>query len=527
MIDVAKSYINGLLADSTYVNVTPGMDRDQLIEALTARMTPTLAAFIADNFEVASSINTPEIPLLGSGFDATVWKGRDGTPYAGQVFVSTRGTEPPWVDIWGADVDLAINVAARTQIIDMVNWWLRETTPAGIQAQQIKWDPLREKPGTIGMVEPGVVLADSVAGTGNLVGVTSVQVNGHSLGGHLASSFARIFGGDNSAVGSVRVESIETFNSAGFNGDNAEFFFAQIQGLLGTGLTSFDGVEAKQTNFFAENGIEVTTNTWWFEQMGERIALSQEQGLGTANHSMYRLTDLLALGAALEKLDSTLTIDKLNEMVKTGSNDPAGSLEGVLDALRLMLDPNAERLPVSDAGDSDVARKTYHETLAAWQQSGLFANLAGHLTLTPTTEIANLQSQSKTDFGAFLALYTLSPVVISTTDAGALAALKAIQGDLAVDWQADMNARLYGDTAYEYAFSEQWYADRAGMLAVLMVRNENDLEHEVLQGSGTPVTYRDLGSDTQVGVFLGWGVEILNKQWGEISANAEIYREAA
>ena len=42
-----------------------------------------------------------------------------------------------------------------------------------------------------------IELATTVTATGNLVGVTSVQVNGHSLGGHLASSFARIFGGEN------------------------------------------------------------------------------------------------------------------------------------------------------------------------------------------------------------------------------------------------------------------------------------------------------------------------------------------
>ena len=143
-------------------------------------MTPTQAAYIAANFEVASAINTPEIPVLGSGFDAIVWRGRAGTEFAGQVFVSTRGTEPPGVDIWGADVDLAFNATARTQIIDMINWWLRETTPVGVQAKQVQWDPLRIKPGTAMTLEPGVVLGDAVAGQGHLVGVSSVQVNGHN-----------------------------------------------------------------------------------------------------------------------------------------------------------------------------------------------------------------------------------------------------------------------------------------------------------------------------------------------------------
>ncbi len=292
MTAISNAWVNALLADATYVDVLDEpLNSSDNIRRLGERMTPELATYSAANFEVASAINTPDWPALGSGFDATVWRGRAGTEFAGQVFVSTRGTEPPGIDIWGADVDLAVNVAARSQIIDMVNWWMRETAPAGVAVAQIKWDPLRTKPGTISEIEPGLVLADPVAGTGHLVGTTSVQVNGHSLGGHLASAFARIFGGDTPAGGSVRVESVATFfNSAGFNGGNAEFFFAQIQSLLGTGLPSFDAVEARQTNFFAENGIEVTTNTWWFEQMGTRVALEQEETTGSGDHSMYRLT---------------------------------------------------------------------------------------------------------------------------------------------------------------------------------------------------------------------------------------------
>lgn len=473
MTGIANNFINSLLADATYVNVTASMDRDRVIEALRPRMTSTQAEFIATNFGVASSITSPD----GSGFDATVWEGRPGTEYAGQVFVSTRGTEFPSVDVWGADVDLALNVAARSQIIDMVNWWMRETAPAGVPVAQIKWDPLRTKPGTISEIEPGLVLADSVAGTGHLVGTTSVQVNGHSLGGHLASAFARIFGGDTPAGGSVRVESVATFNSAGFNGDNAEFFFAQIQSLLGTGLSSFDAVEARQTNFFAENGIEVTTNTWWFAQMGTRVALEQEETTGTGNHSMYRLTDLLALGATLEKLDPTLSVEQLNTLVSGGSNLPAASLERTLDALRKALaGPSIQALDSGDAGDNNPTRATFHATLAALQTNPIFESLEGRLNIVQAG--AGLASTAKTDFGAFIALQDLSPFYITGKDAATNAELTTLwQAGRASDhtaWAADRNARLYGDTAYAYSFSEQWYADRSLVLSLLLDRNTHD-----------------------------------------------------
>ena len=489
MNDLNKVYIDALLADATYVNLLQGSSAQDLIEddGLNDRLTPTLAAYIAANFEVASAINTPDAIGVGSGFDATVWRGRAGTEFAGQVFVSTRGTETgAGGQDFFADADLAVSVAARSQIIDMVNWWLREMAPAGVSVQQVEEVSVQtwvENPGfpqPILVSEKKIVLADSAIGTGNLIGVTSVQVNGHSLGGHLASAFARIFGGDTSASGSMRVESINTFNSAGFNGDNAESFFAQIQALLGSGLPSFDPVRDKQTNFFADNGIEVTTNTWWFEQMGERVALNQEEAGGlaaatAANHSMYRMTDLLALGAAFEKLDSTFTIGDLNRLVDGGSNLMAASLEGLLDSLRRMFDPAVISLVAGDEKDSDPARMAYHEALSAWQKTALFTTLAGHLNLTPSAQISNLGAQAKTDFGAFLALQFLSPVVISTTDAAALAALKAVHGQMAIDWQADANARLFGDTAYELSYSDQWFEDRARLLGTVMKVNERDL----------------------------------------------------
>ena len=421
MTTIQKDYINALLADASYVDLTQGMSKDDLILELSERMTPTLAAYIAANFEVASSINSPDIPLLGSGFDATVWRGKAGTAFAGQVFVSTRGTEPPGVDIWGADADLATNVAARSQIIDMVNWWLRGSASTTEQARQLLWqNEIRAADGQI--VQPeGYVLGVPAAGTGELAGVTAVQINGHSLGGHLAAAFARIFGGNTGITGSVDAQGVATFNSAGFNANAAEPFFQQLQAVLGTGLSNFAAVSARQTNFFAQNGINVTTNTWWFTQMGSRVGLNQEETTGMGNHSMYRITDLLALGAALEKLDPTLTIDKLNELVKAGSHMPAASLEGVFDGLRLMLDPAATRLTAGDAKDSDPARKAYHQTLSELQTSPAFTTLVGQLLIRPAS--ADLKAAARNDFSAVVALQDLSPFWATGKDAAADAEL--------------------------------------------------------------------------------------------------------
>lgn len=103
---IQTAYINALLADAAYV------DANSLATDLPERMTPTQAAYLAANFEVVSAINTSDIPLVGSGFDAMVWRGKAGTEFAGKIFVSMRGTEPlPGADLL-ADADLALTDGA-------------------------------------------------------------------------------------------------------------------------------------------------------------------------------------------------------------------------------------------------------------------------------------------------------------------------------------------------------------------------------------------------------------------------------
>lgn len=74
MTAIANAYINALLADAAYVDLLNEPRRSSGNQALLRdRMTPTLAAaHIAANFEVVSSINTSDNPLIGSGFDAIV-----------------------------------------------------------------------------------------------------------------------------------------------------------------------------------------------------------------------------------------------------------------------------------------------------------------------------------------------------------------------------------------------------------------------------------------------------------------------
>ena len=68
-----------------------------------------------------------------------------------------------------------------------------------------------------------------------------------------------------------------------------------------------------------------------FRQYGSRIGLFQEDLTPGVinNHYMYKLTDVLALGSALAKLDASMDLTKLSTLVSAGSNQMVASYEGV------------------------------------------------------------------------------------------------------------------------------------------------------------------------------------------------------
>ena len=95
------------LADAAYAkDLTDDMLPADIERKLKEGLTPTLAKLVSDNFEIASTIDLES----GSGFNATVWRGVAGKPYAGQVHVSMRGTSSG--DDFLADVALTLGGSA-------------------------------------------------------------------------------------------------------------------------------------------------------------------------------------------------------------------------------------------------------------------------------------------------------------------------------------------------------------------------------------------------------------------------------
>ncbi|MEZ5615817.1 MAG: hypothetical protein R3E35_11455 [Rhodocyclaceae bacterium] len=470
MTTINDIYINALLADAAYANDLQDNDAGgDLARKLSPRMTQPQAAIIAANFSVVSHIESSDV--LGSGFDATVWQGNAGTSYAGKIYVSMQGTQGPGDFL--SDIDLATNGAARAQYVDMVNWWLRITTPTNVYVPQIRL--------ALGMGGYYFESAGAVAGTGQLVGVTQVEVNGHSLGGHLASAFARIFGA------SVGIDHVTTFNSAGFSG-GSEAVFSQLQSLLNTGTGSFLG--GVQTNVFAEHGINVTTNGFFFNQIGQRISLFNEEGATIPNHLMYKLTDTLALCDVLGMIDEGLSLADATKILDAASSEPAASLETLLDSLRKLYWKADDKTPIGDAGDSAATRVAYHENLDFLRSmlqngalpSGEIISLVGQ---APAAVGAQAAEENEAGLAIRYALMALNPFAL----VGADYSLHNQNGEL----------ELHDEETDEGALSENWLTDRARMLSAKIAVNTTD------SNLASPGYFKDIATDTVLGGNLfGW-----------------------
>lgn len=227
---------------------------------------------------------------------------------------------------------------------------------------------------------------------GILSDITSLSVNGHSLGDHLATAFTRLFGGQWS------VEHTYTYNSAGFT-MASESKFQALEALLGSGVSKgyFEGVVG-QSNFFAENGINATTRTFLNGQEGLRTPLfNEETGFPIYNHYMYKLTDALALGDAIAKLDISFDINKMNILFDKGANQTEASLEGILDGLRkTLLGSAVTSTPIGDVGDNPSSRNEYHDNLSFLLKLDDFKNLIGKVTITtPPTTASEARSEKR------------------------------------------------------------------------------------------------------------------------------------
>jgi len=326
--------INAQLAVAAYANIE-GLDNENITDLITALIDEDVGmseaqarAFIGvdenDNqiagkgFEIIDHYVPTAID--SSGFSATVFRNRE----TGEYHFAISGTDPTSI----ADIAIAINAistgGADGQVIAMLNYYIRLSTPAGEAAVQVirNGGSFETYTGEVGL--------------GLLDANTPLSVAGHSLGGHLAAAFVKAF----PEIGNVDTEAF-TFNGLGI-GDGLDDLLDEIGGLYGISPdTTSSNSSFNVNNLIAEPGIDVAPNAFAASnQLGETSFLFiEDQFLTFQNHSKEHLADALAVYdlfaviSPVSDADTNIFLESLTTILYASSNVANASLEAAVNAL--------------------------------------------------------------------------------------------------------------------------------------------------------------------------------------------------
>ncbi len=298
MSQILEYFQQAELSLAAYASLNVGEpNQDKLKEA---GMSAAQAAEFSSKWSVVDQFTDPD-----NGFSATLFE-RDGKRY-----LAVRGTERTDVQDILADYDLATSTGvAAKQSIALFNYVQRLKGVMGQPVGQLEWNGLHytlNPTGAVGLLD--IPLTEQIT------------VTGHSLGGHLAMVFGRLF--------PQQVSQIYTYNAPGFIDSSANSFFAQIDAVLGrTGSTFSD---AKTVNLYG-SGLTIIAG------LSDDHGTPQEILLESNTHSIVDITDSLAIYNLFATLDANLNtgpdgIAKITNFLKAATNNPAKSLESMVNAV--------------------------------------------------------------------------------------------------------------------------------------------------------------------------------------------------
>ena len=275
------------------------------------------------------------------------------------------------------------------------------------------------------------LVRDQGIGTGApLLGANDkIDITGHSLGGHLALLFARMF--------PQYVDQVVTLNAPTFfsRGDN----FLNSLGFTVRSNANITRLEADG------DAVHLLGNV----DPGYAIQIAQENAPGvfasvSTNHSSINGIDSLNLMAVLAKLDATYANNplKLSDLIRSASNTPDDSYEKTLDPLRRIIQGGtlADTKVYSDAKSTN--RASLYSNIEELTNSVAFKALAGKISITP--QHSSSISVARNDFAALLSLVEGASFSLQSKDTAAQKlVMDKLQGghdkDYA-DWLADANA---------------------------------------------------------------------------------------
>lgn len=503
------------LAEASYANLVNEGELEVAVaneEVMTEPFSRTQAEQLADQWEVSS-----HQPDTESGFSSTLFRNTDAGDRG--FVLAIRGTKEAWEDLLLTDIaDIVTDGIAINQTIDLYNEWQRITQTGAYQAAYLdvlgaetagyqlarlgqfvpafalsagaylealrtRSDIIIDDPSgrvmTIRYTSSTSLYDDERAyglGMGAAIATHGVTVTGHSLGGHLATAFTRLFPG----VGAEAV----TINGAGFASGliagltgNAALNIRNLFSLL-HGATQFANGDI--LNLYGDKNPEfVTMNGPGLYQQGGHSAVFIEQDAvfqDTLGHGAAQITDSLAVYDLFIALQSEFTgaamveaLDTLKAIFENGTRFASKSLESLVNFLSDALHVDA-RIPESGMD----AREALYAAIYAIRESVPFTNLTGKMSFVEMEPVAEGGSA---DFAHFLSLYFLLPFKILPNNAEAAEYLRSLHGALGEAWQQD-RALTEAQRALGFAnFSDMFLEDRAFLLGTLFRMNEADAEY--------------------------------------------------
>jgi Ca2+-binding RTX toxin-like protein len=497
------------LAEASYADLN-----ENLSQALTDKdgflkdkaFSETQAVDFVQNWSVISGSHQPNMP---SGFSATLFKGIDQGGLSGEYVVAIRGTEEPDVDLAGADGgDIFLDGLAVDQIIDLYNYTQKLTHTGSYQAAKLtKLDGFDGGPiDALYAKMHGLLFLDGAErgnyridfehrndGNGLLPSGAQVHVTGHSLGGHLAAAFSRMFPGltlDATMInGAGFADGFAPFTDTFIPNFNVDHFFSMIGGA-----SQFD--TTKITNYIGSAAMDFVAQDWFIalEQPGqiEHVTTESFSLSNTVGHGAGQMTNTLAIMSLFGQLSQTgsLSFAQLNSLLEKSANVKTETFEQLVNGLSRLFGISE----IADLGldTTTDGREALFTNIVAIQNSIGFKSLMGKVSIATPAATA---SEARSDFGAFLSLVYLTPFALTPGGSEAKVYLQTANlnnTELALKWEEDNDLTPEQLANGQGHYSDKWLNDRAHMLAQLMLRNAADSITVV--GRGQNETYQDIAA---------------------------------
>ncbi len=433
-----------------------------------------------------------------SGFSATLFRNKD----TGRTVLAIRGTQG-LADVVETDVhEIVGNGLAFRQIIDLYNYWMRLGADFGATIRQARLVPADDSTLSDAIIHEGfanpinspldrswTIQFEDVAGAG--LGKSEYAnaleaVTGHSLGGHLAAAFTRLF--------SLPNVDAYTINGAGYAtgllpglGFTAETNISNLFSML-EGATVFN--PSRIFNVYGDKLLELITmdGIAGLQQPGtghEPIHIEKAGPGDTFGHGSGQMTDTLAVYDLLFRLDGALTgataeaaLQKYMPLMQASASRRELTLETVVNQLSILFETGKT---ITTEGD----RQQLHDAILAIQATTLYTQSEGVATIEvlAALPVSSLISLTTTDIAYRYALVHLNPFAV--TGAPSLYEPHNAQGDL----------DLYDPVTGTGTLTAEWIEARAEFLHYRMQAAIADSNVVVTIGDGDTVIYSDLSLD--------------------------------